>query len=444
MDEETIVPGESLSDIMLDQLNMMLVFIARPVVQRQIIAIAVILLVALLVPEGLRWWWQRQKLGNSSKTQMPRWQQWTTRLYALYAPLAGLILANAVIWFFERQGYPNGLLISSRGLFWVWLAYRALLMVLYARYGTAIKPYHYWALTPIFFLTLLWTLFGRQVGLIGQLSAVPLIQFSNLTFTLGNFLNAAVVLYIFLVGAWIIERVINRNLQSRLDAEPGLVQSIATLSRYAVSGLGIIVSLGALGLDAGSLALVAGGLSVGIGIGLQEIVANFVSGLTLLFEQSLRPGDIIELDGHVSEVERVSLRTTTVNTMDNIKLIIPNATFTTKPVTTLTKGDHVVRFLLPLRVAYDVDPKQVRQIIEETAAKQPQILDNPAPLLFFRGVGNDSSLDLELAVWTDRPKFRGLIKSELYYLLFAALAENGIEIPIPKRDLMLHQGHEKV
>jgi small-conductance mechanosensitive channel len=252
-----------------------------------------------------------------------------------------------------------------------------------------------------------------------------------------------VLLYAFLVGAWVVERVLNNTLQQRFDAEVGKVRSIATLSRYAISGLGIVVSLAALGLDATSLGLVAGGLSVGIGIGMQEIVGNFVSGLTLMFEQSLRPGDIIELNGQVSEVERVSLRTTTVTTFDNIKIIIPNSTFTTEPVTTLTKdNNNMIRVLLPLRVAYDADPEQVRQIVEQAATRHPRILDNPAPLLFFRGIGNDSSLDLELAVWTDQPRFRGLVRSELYYLLFAALAEQNIEIPVPKRDLNLHRGWE--
>jgi small-conductance mechanosensitive channel len=197
-----------------------------------------------------------------------------------------------------------------------------------------------------------------------------------------------------------------------------------------------------LGLDATTLGLVAGGLSVGIGIGMQEIVGNFISGLTLLFEQSLRPGDLIELNGQVTEVERVSLRTTTVTTFDNIKIVVPNSTFTVEPLTTLTKNINIIRMVLPLRVAYDADPEQVRQIVEQAAARHPQVLDQPAPLLFFRDIGNDSSLELDLFAWTDQPKIRGLIRSELYYLLFAELARHSIEIPVPRRNLDLRQGWE--
>ncbi len=438
MDEEPIGPSESIADILLNQLNMLLAFVERPVMQRQILVIAVIILIALLVPAGVRWWRQR-KSADWSRTQRPRWQQWATRFYELYAPLIGLILAYAAIWLFERQGYPNGLVESARTFFWLWLAYRALLMLLYIRLGESVRPYHRFVFIPIFLLVLLWPFLGRQIG-IARIITVPIIVFGSISLTLGNLISAVVLLYIFLIGAWVVERILNHYLQNRFEAEQGKIRSLATLSRYAISGLGIVVSLAALGLDATTLGLVAGGLSVGIGIGMQEIVGNFISGLTLLFEQSLRPGDLIELNGQVTEVERVSLRTTTVTTFDNIKIVVPNSTFTVEPVTTLTKNIDIVRMVLPLRVAYDADPEQVRQIVEQAAARHPQVLDQPAPLLFFRDIGNDSSLELDLFAWTDQPKLRGLIRSELYYLLFAELAKNSIEIPVPRRELNLRQG----
>ncbi len=439
MDEEIIVPSESIADILLNQLNMLLAFVARPVIQQQILAITVIILIALIVPEGVRWEWQRRKSADALKTHIPRWQQWTTRFYVLYTPLIGLVLANVVIWLFKRQGYPNGLIESSRTFFWLWLAYRFLLMVLYARFGKSVKPYHRFVFIPIFLLVLLWLFLGTQIG-IARIITVPIIVFGSFSITLGNLISAFVLLYIFLIGAWVVERALNHSLQNRFEAEQGKIRSLATLSRYAISALGIVVSLVALGLDATSLGLVAGGLSVGIGIGMQEIVGNFISGLTLLFEQSLRPGDLIELNGQVTEVERVSLRTTTVTTFDNTKIIVPNSTFTVESLTTLTKNINIVRVVLPLRVAYNTDPEKVRQVVEQAAARHPQVVANPAPLLFFRGIGTDSSLDLDLFAWTDQPKLRGLIRSELYYLLFAELARHSIEIPVPRRDLNLRQG----
>lgn len=437
MNPELIGPSESIVDIVLNELNMLLAFVERPVMQRQILVIAVIFLIALLLPEGVRWWWQR-KLANGSRTQVLRWQQWATRFYKLYAPLTGLVLAYAAIWLFAKLGYPSGLVESAQTFFWLWLGYRALLMVLYIRLGESVRPYHRFVLIPIFLLVLLWPLLGRQFG-IARITSVPIIVFNSFSITLGNLMSAFVLLYIFLIGAWVVERALNHSLQNRFEAEQGKIRSLATLSRYAISGLGIVVSLVALGLDATSLGLVAGGLSVGIGIGMQEIVGNFISGLTLLFEQSLRPGDLIELNGQVTEVERVSLRTTTVTTFDNTKIIVPNSTFTVESLTTLTKNINIVRVVLPLRVAYNTDPEKVRQIVEQAAARHPQVVAHPAPLLFFRGIGTDSSLDLDLFAWTDQPKLRGLIRSELYYLLFAELARHSIEIPVPRRDLNLRQ-----
>ena len=99
MDEETIGPSESIADILLNQLNMLLAFVERPVMQRQILVIAVIILIALLVPGAVRWWRQRKSADWSSR-QRPRWQQWVTRFYELYAPLTGLVLAYAAIWLF--------------------------------------------------------------------------------------------------------------------------------------------------------------------------------------------------------------------------------------------------------------------------------------------------------------------------------------------------------
>ncbi|MCB0197506.1 MAG: mechanosensitive ion channel [Anaerolineae bacterium] len=438
MDENIIIPGESLADIITNQLNMMLAFLDRPVVQQQILAIAGIIIIAMLLPEGVRRWWQRRQSDDVPETDPPHQQPWTDRLYGLYAPLTGLVLANVVIWLFERQGHPNGLVESSRTFFWLWLAYRALLMVLYARLGDSVKPYHNFVFIPIFVLVLLWLFLGRQVGT-ALVANVPILTLGSFTLTLGNLINATVLLYIFLIGAWVVERALNRALQNRFDAEPGKIRSLATLVRYSISALGIVISLAALGLDATSLGLVAGGLSVGIGIGMQDIVGNFVSGLTLLFEQSLRPGDVIELNGRLSEVERVSLRTTTVTTLDNIKMIIPNSTFTTQPVTTLTKDNNLIRVLIPLRVAYDSNPDQVKRIVEQTATQHAQVLRNPKPLLLSRGLGTDSSYDFDLSVWTNRPKARGLLQSELYYLLFAALAEQGIKIHIPTRELKIIQ-----
>jgi small-conductance mechanosensitive channel len=218
---------------------------------------------------------------------------------------------------------------------------------------------------------------------------------------------------------------------------------VATLTRYALLVLGILISLGMLGLDFTSLAIIAGGLSVGIGIGLQDIVSNFVSGLVLLFEQSLRPGDVVELDGRISQVEKISLRATTVRTRTNEEVIIPNANFTTHQVKNLTKTDRLVQVIVPLGVSYKSEPELVRRLAVETSLQHPLVLDDPPPLLLFLGYG-ESSLDFNLLVSVIQPEMTLLIRSDLYYLLWKVFAEHDIEIPFPQRDLNLGDGWEKL
>jgi small-conductance mechanosensitive channel len=359
----------------------------------------------------------------------------------LIAPVATLLLLRAATWFFEWRGYPNGLLADTESLVWIWLVYSILLMLLYARFGEAMKPYQHRFMTPVFLIFVIREALRIIPGFVA-IGAIP-IGIGSISVTLIDLLEGFIVLYLFFVGAWITEKILNKSLPSRLHAEPGVIQSVATLMRYLVSSVGILVAFAVWGLDASSLALVAGGLSVGIGIGLQDIVADFVSGLVLLFEQTLRPGDIIELDGKISEVERISLRTSTVRTLSNEEVILPNALLTRGAVKTLTKTERLFRVLVPLGVSYASDPQQVRQLVEESAVKHPLVLPNPAPALIFRGYG-DSSLDFELSAWINVPEKSPFVKSDLFYTLWSVLKEHGIEIPFPQRDLNLRKGWEKL
>jgi potassium efflux system protein len=442
MDDEAITQGESLVNILQDQLRTALAQISRPVVRWQLLAIILILLIAWLLPEVVRKWLDRRNPDRAPEESQSRWRRWAAQISKLYTPITSLVLTYGAIWLFERSGYPNGILQDIRSVFWFWLLYRALLMILYARFGKAAHPYHSRILTPLFLL-LIFRLLTGNLATTSLVADAPLIGFTNLTVTVGGLFNAVVLFYIFFVTGWAIEAFLNNRLPDRFESEPGLVQTISTLSRYVITGLGIVFAFGALGMDATSLAIIAGGLSVGIGIGLRDIIANFFSGLLLLFEQTLRPGDVIDLDGKVSEVERISLRATTVRTRDNVNIIIPNATFTTEKVTTMTKEERRVRYVQSFSVRQDADPHQVRQVVEETVLNHPWVLAEPAPSLRFDGYDN-ANLFFILKVWVNRPERRGRIKSDLFYMIWDALTEHGIEVADDQLDLNLLRGWEKL
>lgn len=443
MENGSRIQVEPIIELIQDQLGILLSLMTRPVVQLQIFVIFLILLISWILPEAMRRRHEKQKLekSQSSSTAGPRTHRWLAALSHLLNPILALVLLNISIWLLARQEIPNGLLEDFTILIWIWLVYRGLITFLFARYGEAVRPFRNRLITPFFLFLIVWQILDITPGSITVVNAT--ISLGSLSVSFGILIYSLIILYLFIVLAWMVKQIMLYTLPSRLQAEPGVIESVATLTRYSLLALGVLVSLSILGLDFTSLAIIAGGLSVGIGIGLQDIVANFVSGLVLLFEQSLRPGDVVELDGRISQVEKISLRATIVRTRTNEELIIPNSNFTTQQVKNLTKTDRLVQVLIPLGVSYKSDPEQVRQLATETALEHPLVLTLPPPRLIFRSFG-ESSLNFDLAVSVNQPEMSINIKSDLYYLLWNVFAENGIQIPFPQRDLNLGDGWDKL
>lgn len=426
-------------DIVREQFKIIGIYLDRPIVQRQLLLVALIVLIAWAIPTGVRFWLRHR----SSRRQIPeRWQRRFEGAYLIIAPLLALLLMQIAIGVLNALKMPDGILIETRTILWYWLAYRGLLALLYARYGPAFRTFHHRIFLPFFLLVLGAQVSGNFVNL-RLVSELPLFTLFGTTITLRRLFAAITILYGFSVASWVLALAIRRTMGERSAIDPGVIESVVTITRYVVIGAGILIALYTLGLDLSTLALIGGGLSIGIGFGLQNIIANFISGLVLLFEQAVLPGDVIDIGGQIGTVEQVNIRSTTVRTLDNVEVVVPNQTFMTTEVTTFTKTDDRIRILLPLGVSYDSDPDLVRRVACATAQRHGLVLDQPAPELFFRGFG-ESSLDFELAAWIDEPQRTKAITSDLYYMLWNAFAENGIEIPFPQRDLNLRRGWERI
>ena len=229
---------------------------------------------------------------------------------------------------------------------------------------------------------------------------------------------------------------------------PGTQASLYTLSRlthYTIIIVAVFVALNSIGIDFGNLALVAGALSVGIGFGLQSIVNNFVSGLIILFERSLRVGDYIELDtGLTGTVKAINVRSTLINTNDNIDIVVPNSEFVSTRLTNWTLGERILRVRIPFGVAYGSDKDLVSKAAMEAAEEVPYTLThmpNREPNVWLVEYG-DNSLNFLLLVWVNREGARRPTRTRAAYLwaLETKLSEYGIEIPFPQRDLHLRSG----
>ncbi|HKI69427.1 MAG TPA: mechanosensitive ion channel domain-containing protein [Verrucomicrobiae bacterium] len=269
----------------------------------------------------------------------------------------------------------------------------------------------------------------------------------NYQFTLGKTvltLGSVIELLVLLVLVLVLERFLRRFFKRRVlihtHLEPDLQFALSRFMGYCFIIVGFFVAFNLASIDLSSLAIIAGGLGVGIGFGLQNVVGNFVSGLVILAERPIAIGHRVEVGGVAGRVTKINMRSTTVVTNDNITIIVPNSDFITTAVTNWSYGDPKVRLRLPVGVAYGSDVEKLRKVLLAVVAEHPAVLKEPGPSVRFLEFG-DSSLNFEVAVWTialahNPTRFR----SDLYFAIEKTLRENQIEIPFPQRDLHIRSG----
>lgn len=210
--------------------------------------------------------------------------------------------------------------------------------------------------------------------------------------------------------------------------------AVASVARYVIVAAAIVLGLAQLGANWSELQWVVAALGVGLGFGLQEIVANFVSGLIILFERPIRVGDVVTIGDLRGVVRSIRIRATTITDFDNRQVILPNKTIITENVTNWTLEDDVTRLLLRVGVAYGSDIETVRSIILDTVEAHPDVLNQPPPTVFFMAHG-DSALLFEVRLFVGKPVKRLPTTHALNAAINSALQDNGIKIPFPQTDV---------
>jgi potassium efflux system protein len=251
----------------------------------------------------------------------------------------------------------------------------------------------------------------------------------------GDLLIFGFVIWLSLKIATFVQFVLNLDLMPRLDLPRGVPETISRLTSYAVIAVGAVIASAAAGFDISRITIIIGALGVGVGFGLQNIVNNFVSGLILLFERPIRVGDTLDLDNTGGVVDKIGMRATTVSTWDGAEIIVPNANLISGDVTNWTLNHDRRRMVIPVGVAYGTDPEKAAQVIVDVANDYEDVDAHPKPVCLFVGFG-DSSLDFQLRAWTADSSFMR-VASDLRFAIVRKLAEAGIEIPFPQRDLHL-------
>ncbi len=261
-------------------------------------------------------------------------------------------------------------------------------------------------------------------------------------FTIGNMPVTLIFLIkciLFLIALSLLTRlsryILGNKILARTKMDRGVQYALLRAFGYAVFLLGLIVGLDTTGLNLRSLLVVGGALGLGVGLGLQNIVANFVAGLVILWEGPVKVGDLIEVGNTQGEVVRIGARGTWVRTFDNQVIIVPNSEFINQRVSNWTANDRIVRLSIPVGVSYNCDLDQVREVLLDIAKRNSEVLATPPPSAIVTGFG-DSAVNIVLRVSTALLTERTTtIKSDLFLEVFRVFREKNIDMPFPQRDI---------
>ncbi|RMG34853.1 MAG: hypothetical protein D6720_08400 [Gammaproteobacteria bacterium] len=254
--------------------------------------------------------------------------------------------------------------------------------------------------------------------------------------TLGDLFSGLILAGLTFLAARNIPGLLEMGFLQRLPIRPATRYAIVTLTQYTVAMIGLVVVFKAVGLQWSSIQWLVAALSVGLGFGLQEIVANFVSGVILLFEQPIRVGDIVTVDGVTGKVTRIRIRATTILNWERQELVIPNKNFITGQLINWTLSDTVNRVVITVGVAYGSDTRKAMALMAEAAAEHPKVLDEPPPRITFEGFG-DNALTLLLRAYLDDVDARLPTITDLHQAINDKFEEAGIVIAFPQRDVHL-------
>lgn len=264
---------------------------------------------------------------------------------------------------------------------------------------------------------------------------ISLFQIGETKITLALFLFSLFAVISLFFIAKKARKILVKRILVRYDIDQGTSKSIGTIIYYLIITIGFFTIIQTFGIDLTGLSVIAGALSVGIGFGLQNITNNFISGIIILFERPIREGDWIEVGSTIGAVVKISARSTTVQTNDNISVIVPNSEFINSNVINWSHNDRVVRFKIPVGVAYKEDPQNIKKLLLQVAKDHKGILDSPGPDVLFTEFA-DSSLNFTLTGWTDSHIDRpAALRSEINYAIHKIFKDNNIDIPFPQRDV---------
>ena len=291
------------------------------------------------------------------------------------------------------------------------------------------------AVTVALLLVGVWYIWDNVLPALAMLGKHPLWTLSDQEqITLGALTMALLVVVLTVVVARNVPGLLEIIILRRLPIDRGVRFAIITVCRYILVIIGVVVAFGKMGIGWSKVQWLIAAMTVGLGFGLQEIFANFISGLIILFEQPIRVDDVVTVGDVTGKVTKIKIRATTIRKWDQRELIMPNKEFITGTLINWTLSDTVIRREFPVGIAYGSDIRKAERLLREIAASNPLILKDPPPVVLFRGFG-DSSLDFELRVFLAGMENYVPIWHAVNCAIDDAFRKAGIEIAFPQRDV---------
>jgi len=379
-------------------------FLQRPDVQKQLVVIGLAMLLG-------RWLVQSPWMG-----WMPR-MRWIKKPSIPLAEEVALVVAIPLL---IMAGQQSGLVLLVAQLKAAWLSLGLVEHQLLNRWLDPVTASRLSSrlLRPALLLSTV--LIGLDaVDNLQELSNLPLGSLFGSAINLGSLFRVAVMLYVLAIGSGPPATALGWLCQRGLEMGDGSRRALELILRYCLVSIGIIWALGDLGFSQTGLFAIAGGLSVGLGFGVKEVFSNFISGLWLLFEGSVRPGEVLIIDGEACEVRRLGLRAAVLwRRSDNAELLIPNQTFFTSTTATYTGSDRMRRGVLMASVASSISPAEVIARLEEVARVQAGVLAEPAARATVEQFGNATS-SYKLTYWMADPLTIREISNDLKLALWS-------------------------
>jgi len=390
----------------------------------QVAAILLAFLIALPLAPGLRR--RLERLGTNKR--LGRGGLRAARVIApLTLPIVWLILQWITVLVAARAGWAHQLVQITVSLLTAWVVIRFASQLMRDPTWSRLIAISAWTVAALNIVGLLDDAIAMLDGLALQLGGLRL---SALT-AIKAILSLAVLLWL----ATVLSNLLERRISTLPNLTPSVQVLFAKLLKILLITIAIVGALSTVGIDLTAFAVFSGAVGVGIGFGLQKVVSNLISGVILLMDRSVKPGDVISVGDTYGWISTLGARYASVVTRDGTEYLIPNEDIITQQVVNWSYSNNAVRLKIPIGVSYNSDVRKAIALCLEAAAEVQRVIREPKSVCLLKGFG-DSSVDLELRIWIDDPQ-NGVsnVKSQVLLLVWDKFHEHGIEIPFPQRDL---------